>query len=232
MAAKKFEVEPKQIRYWKNQKNQLENAAPYIQKLHKGREAYLPELEKNLSLWVTDMRQAAKAVTRNMVIRRAKSITKDYLNLYSNINNFKFSNTWLEGFMKRFNFAIYRRTHIAQHLPDDLLQKQQSFLSFILYRRIQYDYPLKYIGNMDETPVTFDLPSNTTLDQRGTSTVTIRTTGHEKTYFTVVLSCLADGTKLPATCIFKLKNIPKEQFPQGINIRMNKKGWINENKML
>src|ERR1044071_490411 len=136
LAAKKFEVEPKQIRYWKNQKNQLENAIPYIQKLHKGREAYLPELEKNLSLWVTDMRQAAKAITRNMVIRRTKSITKDYLNLYPNINNFKFSNAWLEGFMKRFNFAIHRQTHIAQHLPNDLLQKQQSFLSFILYRRI------------------------------------------------------------------------------------------------
>jgi hypothetical protein len=38
------------------------------------------------------MRQAAKTITRNMVIRRAKSITKDYFNLYSNINNFKFSN--------------------------------------------------------------------------------------------------------------------------------------------
>ena len=76
------------------------------------------------------------------------------------------------------------------------------------------------------------MPSNTTLDQRSTSTVTIRTTGHEKTHFTVVLSCLADGTKLSVTCIFKLKNIPKEQFPQGINIRVNEKGWMNENEML
>ena len=85
---------------------------------------------------------------------------------------------------------------------------------------------------MDEIPVTFDLPSNTILDQHDTLTVTIRTTGHEKTHFTVVLSCLADGTKLPATCIFKLKNIPKEQFPQGINICVNEKGWMNENEML
>ena len=71
---------------------------------------------------------------------------------------------------------------------------------------------MKYIGNIDEIPVTFDLPSNTTLDQRGTSTVNICITGHKKTHFTVVLSCLADGTKLLATCIFKLKNISKEQF--------------------
>jgi len=134
--------------------------------------------------------------------------------------------------MKRFNFAICRQTHIAQHLPDDLLQKQQSFLNFILYRRIQYDYSLKYIGNMDETPVTFDLPSNTILDQHDTSTISIHTTSHEKTHFTVILLCLADGTKLSATCIFKLKNIPREQFPQSINIHVNEKGWMNENEML
>ena len=45
-----------------------------------------------------------------------------------------------------------------QHLPDDLGEKQQECLSYIMYRRIQYDYPLAYIGNMDETLVSFDLP--------------------------------------------------------------------------
>ena len=39
------------------------------------------------------MRQVAKAVTQNMVIKKANSIAKDYLNFYSNINNFKFLTT-------------------------------------------------------------------------------------------------------------------------------------------
>jgi hypothetical protein len=43
---------------------------------------------------------------------------------------------------------------------------------------------------------------------------------------------MADGTKLPAVCIFKLKNIPKEKFPLGIHIRTNEKGWVNEQEML
>ncbi len=30
LAARKFEVEPKQIRYWKNQKSQLESVTSYI----------------------------------------------------------------------------------------------------------------------------------------------------------------------------------------------------------
>ena len=110
------------------------------------------------------------------------------------------------------NLSNRRRTTIAQHLPNNLLEKQQEFLAFVMYRRIQYDYPLAFIGNMDETPMTFDLPSNTTVDEMGAKTISIRTTGHEKTNFTVVLTCMADRTKLSSLVIFKLKKIPKGNF--------------------
>ena len=63
--------------------------------------------------------------------------------------------------------------------------------------RIEHDYLLGLIANMDETPVTFDLPSNITIDETGARSISIQTTGHEKTNFTVVLSYIADGTKLP-----------------------------------
>jgi len=46
---------------------------------------------------------------------------------------------------------------------------------------------------MDETPLWFDLPSNTTIDHKGTKTVSIRITGHECSSFTVVLVCMANG---------------------------------------
>jgi hypothetical protein len=63
LAAKRFDVEPKQIRYWMNQKSQLENVVPHIQKLHKGKNAALPEFENFLFRWVSDLRKDAKAVT-------------------------------------------------------------------------------------------------------------------------------------------------------------------------
>ena len=50
---------------------------------------------------------------------------------------------------------------------------------------------------MDKIPIAFNLPSNTTVEQRGTKTVSILSTGHEHANFTVVLSCLVDGIKLP-----------------------------------
>ncbi len=134
--------------------------------------------------------------------------------------------------MARNNLSNRCHTTIAQHLPNDLTKKQQEFLAFIMYRRIQHDYPLGLISNMDETPMTFDLPSNTTVDEMGIRTVSIRTTGHKKTNFTVVLTCMADSTKLPPVVIFKLKNVPWGNFPPEIIVRANPTGWMNENEML
>ena len=81
-----------------------------------------------------------------------------------------------------------------------------------MYLRTENNYLLKYIVNMDETPMWFDLPSNTTINQKGAKSVSIRTTSHKHLSFTVILACMADGTKFPAVCIFKLKNILKENF--------------------
>src|SRR5256885_7146964 len=94
------------------------------------------------------------------------------------------------------NLSNCHHITIAQHLPDDLIEKQQEFLAFITYRQIQHDYSLAFIGNIDETSVSFDLSSNITIDELGIRTVSIRTTGHKRTNFTVFLTCIADGTKL------------------------------------
>ena len=101
-----------------------------------------------------------------------------------------------------------------------------------MYRRIQHDYPLALISNIDKTPMTFDLPSNITIDETETRSVSIRIIGHEKTNFTVVLTCMADGTKLSSLVIFKLKKVLRDNFPQEVIIRANPTGWMNENEML
>lgn len=84
---------------------------------------------------------------------------------------------------------------------------------------------------MDEVPLTFDIPVNHTVEKTGTSTISIRTTGNEKSSFTVVLGCQANGQKLPPMVIFKRKTLPKEKFPAGVIIKANPKGWMDEEKM-
>ncbi len=65
---------------------------------------------------------------------------------------------------------------------------------------------------MNKIPVTFDLSYLTTLNHHGTSTVNIQTISYKKSNFTIILACIADGIKLLAVCIFKLKNIPRVLF--------------------
>ena len=55
---------------------------------------------------------------------------------------------------------------------------------------------MSQIGNMDETSMNFDMPATHTVHPRGEKTVLIKTTGNEKNHFTVVLACLANGSKL------------------------------------
>jgi len=66
---------------------------------------------------------------------------------------------------------------------------------------------------MDKVPLTFDVPSNKTVDVKGAKKIMINIYCNEKTRYTVVLACCADGTKLPSLLIFKRKMLPKDVIP-------------------
>ena len=134
--------------------------------------------------------------------------------------------------MSRHNLSNRRKTTVAQRLPEDYAEQQSEFLSYVMYLRKENEYPLSLIENIDETPMSFNLPSNTTVKQSGSKIVSILSTGHERSNFIVVLACLADGTKLPPVIIFKLKKIPREEFPEGVVIRANSQEWMNEKEMI
>lgn len=88
-----------------------------------------------------------------------------------------------------------------------------SFQAFVNEKVQDHDVRPSHIVNMDEVPLTFDLPMGRTAAEKGENTISVRTTGHEKSHFTVVLPCCADGTKLPSVIIFKRKTPTKDVFP-------------------
>ena len=131
--------------------------------------------------------------------------------------------------MERRGFSIRRHTTVAQKLPKDYENKLISFQRFVISKRKQHSFELKYIGNADQTPLTFDIVTNSTVAEKGIKSVPILTTGHDKDRFTVMLACLGDGTKLPPYVVFKRKTLPKNMvFPHGLVVRCQEKGWTNE----
>ena len=71
---------------------------------------------------------------------------------------------------------------------------------------------------------------NRTVDVKGAKTVAVRTGGHEKTHFSVVWACCADGTKLPSMIIFKRKkHFQKKRFQVELLFTCIKKGvWMKK----
>ena len=95
--------------------------------------------------------------------------------------------------------------------------------------RLQRNYPLSSIGNMDETPLWLDMPRDTTITRQGDRTVWIRTTGHDKMRFTVVLSAMADGRKLKPYVIFKgMRKVAELVATEGVVVAFSRNGWMNE----
>lgn len=89
---------------------------------------------------------------------------------------------------------------------------------------------LGQIGNADQNPVYFDLPSHMTITAKGSKDVRLLTAGHEHMQvFTVTLCCTADGRKPPPYIVFQQKTIPKNKnFPNKVIISANEKGFMNE----
>ena len=111
--------------------------------------------------------------------------------------SFKASDGWAHKFMKRHKLVLRARTSMAQKLPGDLENRIVSFYSSLRKMRLSNDFPVQFIGYMDETMVYFDTVPGKTLHTCGAKTIKVRTTGTEKRHLTVVLSCTALGEVLP-----------------------------------
>ena len=209
------------VRKWRKQEEDLRQVKKTKKSL-RGHKARWPQLEDQLEQWVAEQRAASRSVSTVTVRMKATALAQDM-----NINNFRGGPSWCFRFMRRRNLSIRTRTTVSQLLPKDYQEKLATFRAYCKNKITEKKIHPEHIINMDEIPLTFDIPVNRTVEKRGTSTVSIRTTGKEKSSFTVVLACHANGQKLPPMVIFKRKTLPKEHFPAGVVIKDNPKGWMD-----
>ena len=116
---------------------------------------------------------------------------------------FKASTGWLRGFMKRYGLSLRRKTSMAQKESHQLIDGLVAFVLHVRRVSMKHPYDAADIIVMDETPVWSDMLSETTMDATGKKTVSVKTTGHEKSRVSVCLAAKADDTKLPPFIVFK-----------------------------
>ena len=133
-------------------------------------------METILFDWIADLRHRNLRVSRSMIMCEAKALSSN--------EEFKASVSWLNGFLKSYDLSLRRRTTVCQNPPAACVDIR---LRRLIVRKKFTD---SFIFAMDETPCWMDMPSDTTVHFSGSKSVSVKTTGHEKNHFTVVL---ADG---------------------------------------
>ena len=122
---------------------------------NQGKKCQWPELEDKLIVWIEVQRQPSYIVTRNVIRIKALAMSDEL-----NITGFQASNNWYTRFLAHNILVLRQKMKIAQRLPGDLEENIVDFHRFLLNcRKKDNYYELVNIGNMDETPVWFDMPS-------------------------------------------------------------------------
>lgn len=227
-AQRQFDVNEKLVRDWRKKKVELESLPKSRRSQRVGAKPHWPELEEKLHEWVLEKRMNGIGLSGTMVRLKAKSMARELPDLAV---GFTGCTSWLHRFMNRKKLTMRQKTKIAQRLPEEFEESIVNFQRMLIRMRQKNGYEINQVGNMDETPMNFDMPPTRTMNSSGDKTVLIKTTGNEKSHFTVVLACLADGTRLKPMIIFKRKTMPKEYIPPEVLVHVHEKGWMDETGM-
>ena len=73
------------------------------------------------------------------------------------------------------------KTTIVQKLPREYKRKIIESHKYVINMRKKLCFEIGQLGNMDEVPLTFDVPLNKTVDVKGAKTIMITASGNEKT---------------------------------------------------
>ena len=208
-AAQELGINESMVRRWRSQRDQLTRCSKTT-RAFRGKNAKWPELENELEDWINTQRADGRGVSTVQIRLKARAVASA-----KNVPNFLEGPPWCFRFMRRKGLSIRARTTICQQLPPDFVEKLANFRNFVNERIAEDLIGPQDIINMDEVPLTFDLPLTRTVNKKGESSVTLKTTGHEKTHFTCVLGCTGSGKKLPPMVILKESPSRENNFRRG-----------------
>lgn len=159
-ADRKYDVNEACIQEWRRKKTTLQNANRNRRSFRGPKTGAHPELGAGLAEFIQERRGRGHAVSTKMAQMEALRLAKVH-GIPS--GQFRASRRWFHRFMKRQGFSIRTRTTLCQRLPDAYEEKLLSFQRYVINLRKQQNYLYSQIGNVDQTPVYFEMPLDTTL---------------------------------------------------------------------
>jgi hypothetical protein len=163
-----------------------------------GRKLTLPTLESSAVEFVRSCRDRGQAVNGPLLQAHVESVARA-----NRLVEFKASSGWCSKFKERNHLVSRRVTGFVQKMPIPRELGVREFRDAL--RQLKLEHQLAdnvRIWNFDETPLYFDMPLATTLDQMGKKQVLVRKALSSRKRFTVALTISSHGDKLMPFIIF------------------------------
>ena len=135
-------------------------------------------LKNMLKNWTIDHRKNGIAVSTKMILIEARRLATEM-----SVTDFAGTTSWCERFMRRNGPCMRTKITVAQKLLREYERKIIKFHKYVINMRKKLCFEIGQLGTMDEVPLTFDVPSNKTVDVKGAKTIMIKTSGNEKTRY-------------------------------------------------
>ena len=141
-------------------------------------------------------------MSRKPIQKKARIYEEEKVASKGQMDDFCTSEGWLEKFMSRNGLWLHCRTTQTQKTPEQIIDKVISYILYVRQLKQRNNYDLDCVIAMDETAMWHEMISNTIVTDKGTKSVALKTTGHEKNKVTVTLAAKANGDKLKPYIVF------------------------------
>ena len=121
-----------------------------------------PKLEEYVKNCLIDHRKNGIALSMKMILIEARR-----LDIEMSITDFAGTTSWCERFMRRNGLCMHTKTTVVQNLPREYERKIIEFQKYVINMKKKLCFEIGQLGNMDEVHLTFDVPSNKTVDGKG-----------------------------------------------------------------
>ena len=141
-------------------------------------------------------------------------------------------------FVRAHSFVYRMGTHLSQCKPEEVEVEAKDYMRLIRPFLIGRHHDLRFIINMDQTPVYFAMNAKKTLEVVGQKMIHVRTSTNDTKQATVAVTITVDGTVLPSMVIFKGKangRLAKTEFamyPAPHRYRCQENAWMDEAAIL
>jgi hypothetical protein len=169
--------------------------------LHKGTSIISPEIELKLISFIEYNRKLYNQITICSLVLKIIEYAPERRK-----KSFKANRQLIYRFLKKNNYTFNSKNQMGNTLGESAFKEASIFLNEVWNMRKVKGYNDEIIGNMDETPIFFNMIPSNTIIYKNNKSILIKTQNQDKCRISVLLTITANGNKLPPYIIFKAKN--------------------------